>query len=72
MRTLTFKLAIDGEDYLRYYQGQARQIAVVTDDGHKLQFPAEHLRPFVMHNGVHGRFALEFDEDNRFVALRKI
>lgn len=72
MRTLTFRLAIDGDDYLRYYQGQARQVAVITEDGNRLQFPAEHLRPHVMHDGVHGRFELEFDEDNRFVALRKI
>ena len=72
MRKLRFKLAISSDDYLRYYQGQARQVAVITDNGNRLQFPAENLRPFVLQDGVHGWFELEFDWDNKFIALRKI
>lgn len=72
MPTLRFKLSITSEDYLRYYQGQAGQISVTTDEGQRLVFPAEHLRVFVRHDGIHGRFELEFDQDNRFMALRRI
>jgi hypothetical protein len=44
----------------------------MADDGSRIKFPAEHLRPFVMHDGVQGRFELVFDDNNRFIALRKI
>ncbi|MBI1423744.1 MAG: DUF2835 family protein [Gammaproteobacteria bacterium] len=72
MRTVRFRLSINADDYLRYYQGIARNISVIADDGRRIEFPAEHLRAFVMRDGVHGLFELVFDQDNKFVALRKI
>ncbi|MEJ2361917.1 MAG: DUF2835 family protein [Gammaproteobacteria bacterium] len=52
MPILRFSPFISTEEYLRYYQGQAVQIAVTTDDGRQLQFPAEYHRPFVLHQGA--------------------
>jgi len=72
MRCVRFQLAISAEDYLAYYQGKARSISVIADDGRRIEFPAEHLRSYVMHDGVRGRFELVFDEGNRFMELRKI
>jgi hypothetical protein len=72
MRTLRFTLSISYEDYLRYYQGRARSVSASADDGRRIEFPAEHLRPFVLHDGVRGRFELVFDENNKFIELRKI
>lgn len=72
MSTVSFTLAISSEDYLRYYQGAARNVSVVADDGSRIKFPAEHLRPYVMHDGIRGRFELRFDENYKFIALRKI
>ena len=72
MRTVRFNLAISSNNYLSYYQGRARSVSGMADDGSRIKFPAEHLRPFVMHDGVQGRFELVFDDNNRFIALRKI
>ena len=72
MRTLRFNLAISAEDYLRYYQGDARSVSAIADDGRCIKFPAEHLRPFVMHEGIQGRFELVFDENNKFIALCRV
>lgn len=72
MRTVRFNLAISSDNYLSYYQGRASSVSVMADDGSWIKFPAEHLRPFVMHDGVRGRFELVFDDNNRFIALRKI
>jgi hypothetical protein len=72
MRTLRFTLTISAEDYLSYYQGKARNVSAVADDGRRVEFPAEHLRPHVMHDGVRGRFELQFDANNKFIALRKL
>lgn len=72
MRRVRFTLAISAEDYLAYYQGKARSISVIANDGRRIEFPAEHLRTFVMHDGVRGKFELVFDEGNRFVELRRV
>ena len=72
MATLRFRLDISAEYYLSYYQGVAKQVIAATHEGQRLQFPAERLRPFVTHDGVHGEFALEFDANNKFVALRRV
>lgn len=67
-----FDINIPAEQILAYYQGVARQVSIVAYDGRRIEFPAEKLRPYLEHRGVHGVFELEFDEDNRFVALHRI
>lgn len=72
MHTIRFKLAIPATDYLHYYKGLARNISVTGNDGRRIEFPAEHLRPFVTHAGIQGEFELSFDTQQKFVALRRI
>lgn len=72
MPTLRFNLSISRDDYLRYYQGHASRIAVTTDNNQRLQFPAEHLRPFINHDGVYGQFEIEFSDENRFIQLHRV
>ncbi|MGM0594099.1 MAG: DUF2835 domain-containing protein [Pseudomonadota bacterium] len=72
MNQLRFYLDLSPERYLRYYQGAARAVSVVSLEGQRLEFPAERLRPFVRHDGVRGLFALTFDDDNRFVSLERL
>ncbi len=67
-----FNLSISAKEYLRVYRGSARQVVVHGTDGSSLSFPAEHLRGFVSHDGVQGRFELKYDADNKFVSLHKL
>lgn len=69
---LRFYLDLSPEQYLHYYRGTARAVSVRSLEGKRVQFPADRLRPFVTHEGVRGLFALRFDENHRFVALRRI
>ena len=69
---LRFYLDLSPERYLQYYRGTAKTVSVQSVDGRRVAFPAEHLRPFVTHDGVKGLFALQFDGNNRFVALKRI
>lgn len=55
-----------------YYSGAAREIVATTRDGRTVRFPANILRPFVTHDGVHGEFAIEFDANHRFVAIHRL
>lgn len=67
-----FNLNISAQEYLRVYRGSARQVVVRGVDGASLSFPAEHLRRFVSHDGVQGRFELKYDTNNKFVSLEKL
>jgi hypothetical protein len=69
---LRFYLDLSPERYLHYYRGAARSVSVQSLEGRRVEFPAEHLRPFVTREGVQGLFALQFDSNNRFVALKRI
>lgn len=71
MPTLSFILSISSQDYLRFYQGTGKTVVTTSVDGRQVQFPAARLRPFVSHNGVHGRFELKFDHNNKFVSLHR-
>ncbi len=69
---MTFTLHLTPEKYQKYYQGAARAVRVTTDDGRTLRFPANALQPFIMHDGIYGRFEILFDSNNKMVGLNKI
>ena len=72
MHELRFYLNISAEDYLRYYQGRARFVSTISHDGRRVQFPAERLRPFITYDGIRGEFALCFDDQHKFIELRRL
>ncbi|MEM7209341.1 MAG: DUF2835 domain-containing protein [Pseudomonadota bacterium] len=58
----TFYVSISRDQWLNYYAGIASAVHVLTDDGLSLQLPANTLRRFVTHAGIHGHFEVEFDD----------
>lgn len=72
LQEIRFRLSITAEDYLAYYRGEARAVVVTAADGRNLRFPANILRPFLSHAGIVGEFALQYDEQNRFIGIRKL
>lgn len=72
MPAVVVSLNIPREEYLRVYQGAARSVLAWDSLGRKISFPVNVLQPFVSHEGVQGKFRLEFDEQNRFVAIKRI
>ncbi|MDC9725979.1 MAG: DUF2835 family protein [Gammaproteobacteria bacterium] len=69
---LQFYLNISREQALRYYQGTAKVVVVTTTSGQKLQFPAEHIRSFIAQDGIEGWFSIQFDDENKLIALKKV
>jgi hypothetical protein len=67
-----FRLHISAELYLRYYQGKAAFVQVISEDGRRIRLPASSLRPFVSHEGIYGRFRLKFNEQQKITSLEKI
>jgi len=70
--TLRFSLHISREEALRYYQGSANSVVVRAENGQRLQFPAEHIRPFIDQKGVQGIFSISFDNDNKLVGIKRL
>lgn len=66
-----FYLKISQQEFLRYYQGQARQVLVHSYDGRRIQFPASALRPFVGHDGIEGEFIIRVNEQHKLVELKR-
>lgn len=69
---ITFSLRISADEYLRYYNGSAKQVRVNSLDGRVLRFPANLLQRFVTNDGIEGVFALQYDSDNRFIDIKRI
>ncbi|HEY9050689.1 MAG TPA: DUF2835 domain-containing protein [Gammaproteobacteria bacterium] len=69
MQRMFFNLHITPEQYQRYYQGNAKAVIVKTEDGRNLQFPASNLQKFVTREGVHGRFEIRFDDNNKIIGI---
>lgn len=71
-RSLHVILHISAAEYLEYYSGAARHVAATASNGLSVKFPANILRPFITHDGIHGEFVIEFDDSNKFIAINKI
>ena len=70
--TLRFRLAISADDYLGYYQGNAREVVARAEDNRIIRFPASAIRPFVTRDGIRGRFEITFDANHKLIGVRQI
>ena len=71
-RKLHFSIYIPAEEYQAYYSGSARNVSTKTREGLSILFPASALQRYVTHDGIRGEFEIEFDQNNKLVALRKV
>ena len=67
-----FSLNISRKEALRYYEGTVRAVIVTASTGQRVQFPAEHIRPFIESNGIQGHFEIKFDDDHKLMGLKRI
>ncbi|MBM4056451.1 MAG: DUF2835 family protein [Planctomycetes bacterium] len=67
-----FSLNITADVYHAYYTGAVRFIQTATTSGKTIKFPASALRKYLTHNGIHGFFEIEIDENNKLLDIRRI
>lgn len=70
-KSLVVNLAIEAEEFVRLYKGTARDVVARAANGQTVRFPANILKPFVAHNGVHGRFKITFNVNGKLIAIDK-
>ena len=71
MNRYEFELRLSSEKFLDFYRGRARNVSVQCSTGQTVQFPANLLRKFVSPEGVHGRFVLTCDANNKLIGLER-
>lgn len=72
MQTIVVDLAISPEEWIKLYQGVARDVHTVSRDGRSVRFPARILSRFALRDGVRGSFRIEFDDQGRFQAIGRL
>lgn len=72
LKSIIVNLAISAEEFQRLYEGSAKTVFAHSIDGRSIRFPANILRPFVMHTGVRGTFQIDFDEENHFKSIVRL
>lgn len=72
VKSYRFHLGLSSNQYLDYYRGRARNVVAPCADGLRLQFPAALLKRFITPQGIHGKFELICDDNNKVIELRRI
>lgn len=65
-------IVIGREEYLKVYQGTAKNVFARDLDGRSVSFPARILQPFVTHSGIEGLFAIQFSVAGKFVSIERV
>lgn len=58
-------------EFYPYYQGKIHSIVVTANSGVRVQFPAMHMREYLLSSGISGYFCME-TRNNKFLSLTKI
>ncbi|MFK5949255.1 MAG: DUF2835 domain-containing protein [Methylococcales bacterium] len=69
---IRFSLHLSYDQYLQVYQGVAKNISVVADDGRRISFPAGNVQSFLTRDGVHGYFEMELTAENKFISVKRL
>lgn len=72
MPKIIVNITIEKGELLKYYAGSAKFVMAKSETGHSVRFPVEHLRPFVNHDGIQGRFCIEYSTDGKFQSIEKL
>ena len=69
---IRFKLNLTYAQYLAVYQGMAKTVSALTDDGRRIQFPAGNIQRYLTKTGIQGHFEMELTPQNKFVTITRI
>ena len=69
---IQFFLQLSYDQYLQVYQGAAKNVSVLADDGRRIAFPARNIQSFLTKKGILGYFEMELTAENKFVGIKKL
>jgi hypothetical protein len=71
MNKVIINVRISNEEYLKQYRLPNCMVNTVSRDGRTIQFPANILKPFLLHNGISGSFCIIFDNKGKFQSINR-
>jgi len=72
MQRMIVDLHIAPEEFQRWYRSGVNIVHAKARDGRSVNFPASCLQPFVAHDGVHGTFAIRFDDHFKLLGVERL
>jgi hypothetical protein len=69
---IRFALKLPYDQYLKVYQGIAKNVSVIADGGRRIAFPAGKIQPFLTKQGINGYFEMELTPENKFIRIKKL
>ena len=69
---IRFSLNLSYDQYLSVYQGVAKIVSVIAEDGRRIQFPAGNIQQFLTKQGIQGYFEMELTAHHKFIGIKKI
>ncbi|MGY6275164.1 DUF2835 domain-containing protein [Methylomonas sp. MgM2] len=69
---IRFKLNLTYDQYLAVYQGLAKTVTTIADDGRRIVFPAGNIQRYLTKSGIQGHFQMELTPQHKFVAITRI
>ncbi|MDC0663539.1 DUF2835 domain-containing protein [Marinobacter sp. SS21] len=72
MQQIVVDLSISPDEWIKLYQGAARDVHARARDGRSVRFPARILSPFFLCDGIHGSFKIQFDEQGKFAGIERL
>lgn len=72
LQRIRFALSLSYDQYLKVYQGIAKSVTVIADDGRRIAFPAGRIQSYLTKQGISGYFEMELTPENKFVSIKKL
>ncbi len=72
VQKIYFRLQLSYDQFLQVYQGNAKNISVIADDGRRISFPARNIQSFLSKQGISGHFEMSLTSEHKFISVKKI
>lgn len=72
MQYLDVDIAISPDEWVKLYQGVARDVHATARDGRSVRFPARILTRFYLREGIRGSFRIYFDSAGKFSRIERL
>ncbi len=71
-QVIRFTLSLSYDQFFQVYQGIAKIVSVIAEDGRRVAFPAGRIQSFLTRQGINGYFEMELTPENKFVSIKRI
>ena len=72
MKRIVVDITIPADEFIKHYQVPGAVVVTRSRDGRRVRFPASILQRFVMYSGIGGSFEIQFDDDGKFFAIKRL